>query len=262
MIKAHAKVNLSLFVTGLRDDGFHEIRSIFVKIGLFDTIFLSPSYVQKITASAGPQGKDNLVARVLEDRPYEVFIKKIIPIGSGLGGGSSDAAQLIKHFFNNTSVAFQKALSIGSDVPFFLIDENAALVSGRGENLEPFNIEKPLYFVVYYPGFSFDTKEGYLKLAEKRLYIDEKEAENRIRLIKDILLSGEYGELRDLLFNSFELIHAESFIKEFKDLMLKEGAIGALMTGSGSAVFGIFDRFPTELYTKYHDRFIFTTNLM
>jgi len=258
VIKAHAKINLSLFVTGRREDGYHDLRSIFLKVGVFDTIFIKPSFREEIHASAGPEGKDNLVAKVLRNLPYHVYIQKKIPMGAGLGGGSSDAAAIIKYFFKDGSRAFEVALLTGSDVPFFLIEENAAVVRGRGEDIEPFNVIGHLFVVIYYPGLIFSTAEGYRELSRKRLYFNEDEAEERIREIKEILLSGSYTRLRGLLFNSFELIHRGGVIEDFKDFMVRNGAIDALMTGSGSAMFALFDHFPFGLYREYHDRFFFT----
>lgn len=257
MLKAYAKINLSLFVTGLREDGFHEIRSVFLKIGLFDAIWISPHSYPVVTTTSGPAGKDNIVWEALKNRPYRVHIKKNIPIGAGLGGGSSDAAAVLKFF--EKKKAFESAPDIGSDVPFFIYESNAAIVRGRGEVVEPFQVTKPFFVVLYNPEVEFSTASGYKLLKEKRLYYQMDDANEKILEIKKILLQGNLHGLRQLIYNSFEEIQRESFITEFKEFMRKMGACCALMTGSGSSLFAIFEEFPIELYKNNHDKFIFTS---
>ncbi len=259
MLKAFAKINLSLFVTGLREDGYHEIRSIFIKIGLFDAIWITPHTHPEVTATLGPDAKDNIVWKALQNRPYRIHIQKNIPIGAGLGGGSSDAASVLKFFERNRAIKFASLL--GSDVPFFIYDSNAAIVKGRGEIVEPFEIKPSFFIVLYNPGVEFCTREGYKLLREKRLYYPSKEADERILQIKNSLIRGNLKELGRLIFNTFEEIHEESFITEFKEFMEKMGACCALMTGSGSTLFAIFEEFPKDLFENYHDRFIFTSPL-
>ncbi len=259
MLKAFAKINLSLFVTGLREDGYHEIMSIFIKIGLFDTICITPYTRPEVTATSGPKGKDNIVWKALRNRPYRVHIRKNIPIGAGLGGGSSDAAAVLKFFEKNRAIRF--ASSLGSDVPFFVYESNGAIVRGKGEIVEPFDIKPSFSIVLYNPGVEFSTREGYKLLKEKRLYYPSIEAEERILQIKNNLIHGNLRELGKLIFNSFEEIHVESFIWDFKELMEKMGACCTLMTGSGSSLFAIFEEFPEELFENFHDRFIFTSPL-
>ena len=261
MIKAHAKINLSLFVTGLRDDGYHEIKSIFLKIGLFDTLKIIPYWKPSVFSSKGPQGENNLVWKALENRPYRIEIKKNIPIGSGLGGGSSDAAAVLKYFENDVRKAITKGLEIGSDVPFFLYESNASVVEGRGEVIKPFEIKSPFFAVIYHPGISFSTSEGYREIKRRSLYFPPKEADEKLMEIKNLLLSGKICELAPLLYNTFEEIHSEEFIQDFKNLVKKYGACGSLMTGSGSALFAIFEEFPEKLYADYGEKFIFTSVL-
>jgi len=256
MLKAYAKINLSLFVTGLREDGFHEIKSIFLKIGLFDAIWISPDTRPIVTSSSGPEGARNIVWEALKNRPYWVHIRKNIPIGAGLGGGSSDAAAVLKFF--EKSRAFKSAHLIGSDVPFFLFESNAAIVTGRGEVVEPFEVSRPFYIVLFNPGIEFSTGEGYALLKRRKLYYHSDEASQKILEIRKILTNGNFQHLRELIYNSFEQIHQENFIKDFKEFMKNKGACCSLMTGSGSSMFAIFEEFPFELYQSYHDKFIFT----
>ncbi len=261
MIKAHAKINLSLFVTGLRDDGYHEIKSIFLKIGLFDALKIIPYWKPSVFSSKGPQGEKNLVWKALENRPYRIEIKKNIPIGSGLGGGSSDAAAVLNYFENEVRKAIIKGLEIGSDVPFFLYESNAAVVEGRGEVIKPFEIKSSFFVVIYHPGISFSTSEGYHEIKRRSLYFPPKEADEKLMEIKKLLFSGKICELGPFLYNTFEEIHSEEFIQDFKNLMKKYGACGSLMTGSGSALFAIFEEFPGKLYADYGEKFIFTSVL-
>ena len=259
MIKAYAKINLSLFVTGLRDDGYHEIKSVFLKVGLFDTLRVIPYWRPYVVSSKGPQGKENLVWRALGGRPYRVEIFKNIPIGSGLGGGSSDAAAVLKYFEQDMGKVLSKGIEIGSDVTFFIYESSAAVVEGRGEIVKPFKISKTFFIVLYHPGVSFSTADEYREIRVRSLYFPEMEAEERVKEIKNILNSGKICRLKPLLYNTFEEIHNESFISNFKDLMERYGACGSLMTGSGSALFAIFEEFPQQLYWDYGDKFIFTT---
>ena len=259
VIKAHAKINLSLFVTGLRDDGYHEIKSIFLKIGLFDALRIMPYWKPSIFSSKGPQGEDNLVWKAIEGRPYRVEIFKNIPIGSGLGGGSSDAAAVLRYFERNIEKALSKGLEIGSDVPFFIFESSAAVVEGRGDVVKPLEIDKTFFVVIYHPGVSFSTTDGYREIRNRSLYFPVHQAEKRLEEIKNILKSGNICRLKSLLYNTFEEIHREGFIQDFKNLVEKYGACGSLMTGSGSALFAIFREFPRQLYRDYGDKFIFTT---
>ncbi len=256
-LKAPAKINFGLWVTGKRDDGYHEIRTIFLKVpSLFDTLTITRSDRTEVISSRGPSGRENIAYRAIEllsrstgqSLNVRIEIEKRIPIGAGLGGGSSDAAAVllatVKLFALNIShdELMEIASSIGSDVPFFLLDSMAAIGRGRGEVLEPIEFNFRGRVKVEFPGIHISTGWAYSELARKGLYVPEGEAESNLNEIIEAVNANDLEKLRSLLFNSFEKVVMEAHpeILSLKNRFLKEGAVAALMSGSGSSVFGIF----------------------
>ncbi len=249
-IESPAKVNLRLEVLKKRVDGYHEIRTIFQKISLCDSIRLSLQPSREIRISTDhptlPTGEKNLVYQAADailrrshfNGGVEVHIEKKIPIGAGLGGGSSNAASVLDGLNRLLRVnltrkeLMEMAKEIGADVPFFLFD-GSAIGRGIGERLR--KIELPhLFFVLIYPNFEVSTRWAYenLILTKKR---------NRFNL--QWLLKSEEG-ISALLLNDLEEVVSKRYpeIKIMKGWLLSVGARGALMTGSGPTVFGIFER--------------------
>ncbi len=243
---APAKINLGLWVLGPRPDGYHEVITVLHKIALYDELEVHPAEKLEVICDRCPSGPENLVYRAAEllSLNVKVLIKKKIPVGAGLGGGSSDAGAFLKAFGESLGRGelLKLAAQLGSDVPFFAVDEPAALARGRGEVLTPVKSRIKAWVKVLTPGFSVSTAWAYGLLRERRAYVPREEAE---RAAEEMVKALEKGDLRaaaQASFNSFEAplgeVHPE--ILELKEKLLREGAAVAGLSGSGSAVFGLF----------------------
>ncbi len=252
---APAKVNLFLKVVGRRDDGYHDILSLIQPISLYDELCLGISDGEGIEVYCDnpgvPGGKGNLACRAAEAFLREVGLKrritiritKRIPVGAGLGGGSSDAASVLMGLNEALGTGLEgrrlreMALGLGSDVPFFLLG-TPALASGRGEVLEP--VELPSYsYVLLNPGFSVSTAWVYnnldlTKIRENNKLIDLKES------VKTFM--KEPPGVMDCLENDLEAVTSGRYpaIVGMERVLREAGADGVLMSGSGPTVFGIF----------------------
>ena len=252
-IKAFAKINWTLDVLFRRDDGFHEIRTIYQTISLSDLIGLKPasSGIEVICDDPRiPTDESNLVHKaalaVLSEantnQGVRIEIEKRIPPGAGLGGGSSDAAAVLTglpHLLGvkiDESRLFQIAARLGSDVPFFLLG-GTCLGIGRGEEIYPLEEVRADYLVLTNPGFEVSTPAAYAKL--NRLT----SSEVALSIPFTLLAAKGIGELSLAARNDFEevvlAVHPE--IGELKRVLLNLGARHALMSGSGGTVFGVFD---------------------
>jgi len=246
-----AKVNLFLKVLSKRPDGYHEILSLMQPVSLYDEVVMDVEEGDGITVStdhAGvPGGKDNLAYRAAElllkeaglKRKVSIFIEKKIPVGAGLGGGSSDAATVLMGLNSSLgSPVDEKRLmeigaSIGSDVPFFIL-KSPALATGRGEVLK--RVKLPSYsYVLVNPGFHVSTAWAYNNLDLT------KKAEDNIFMYSEETLDPERN-IKDFLHNDLEAVTAGRYseISAIKGALVEAGALGALMSGSGPTVFGIF----------------------
>jgi 4-diphosphocytidyl-2-C-methyl-D-erythritol kinase len=250
-LKAPAKVNLRLKVLGKRADGFHEIETIMQRIGLWDIIRVEPTARGlEIRCPGFPdlEGKKNLIwqaVRLLEEEgkkrlSFRIYLKKRIPLGAGLGGGSSDAAAIlsgINDFLGGPVSAgrlTELAGGLGSDIPFFLTRQTS-LARGRGEILEPLPNFPVWWYVLIYPGFPLATRWVYqevkIPLTEKKQYINIKS-----------LKTGPIGLGPDFLENDLEkaVLAHYPHLSRIKEALLAQGSLGALMTGSGSTIFGLW----------------------
>ncbi|PKM98674.1 MAG: 4-(cytidine 5'-diphospho)-2-C-methyl-D-erythritol kinase [Elusimicrobia bacterium HGW-Elusimicrobia-3] len=261
-IAARAKLNLFLEVTGRRPDGYHDLATLFARIGVADALTLKRSAAPGITlkVEGGPAlGKpgDNIVCKAAEKffaafkiRPaVEIKLKKNIPVGAGLGGGSSDGAAALlglAKLYRIPRSAFPRlmkiAAAIGSDVPFFMIDEIMAVGRGRGEKLKPLKPAGRLpYIVLVYPGVPVYTREVYgnLKLgAAPEIKARLKEFGELCSLIKK---GGFAPGLAGRLFNRLEdpVLPRHRAVRLAKARLAALGADAALMSGSGACVFGL-----------------------
>ena len=254
-LSAPAKINLFLQVTGRRSDGYHELRSLMCCVDVCDTITLNmqaPADGIACEHPAMPDDADNLAFRAaalfrseLERhttiRPGKVFIhlEKTIPVGAGLGGGSSDAAAVLRglnryyeHPFSTPRLQAM-ALRLGADVPFF-IEGVPALAEGIGERLTPVRNLAPMAVLLVYPGFGIATAEVF-----KNLNLRLTNCKKKLRNVS--FNTAEFNAIRHLC-NDLEMTVTERYpvIQEVKKELLNRGAMGALMTGSGSSVFGLF----------------------
>lgn len=249
-----AKLNLRLLIKGIRPDGYHLLESYFVPISLYDKIKIEEGASGKdlITFEIGSKTRkinNNTVEkslalfREITDLPYfKIHIEKIIPIGAGLGGGSSNAGVVLKFLREKYAPQLKleelvsAAAHIGADIPFF-ISSTAAWVEGIGEILKPMALPEPLHFVVVKPPFSVSTKQAYSWYdAQRPLTQPVCSASSNSR--PQLGLSFLDGFLQNDLESAVVVKRPE--IEEVKKALLSAGSLGALMTGSGSAVFGIF----------------------
>lgn len=243
-----AKVNLRLEILKKREDGYHEIRTVFQKISLHDAIHFSLTKERGISITTNqpnlPVGKRNLAYRaaetILNQSDYRggisIHIDKRIPLGAGLGGGSSNAATTMKALNQLLEMGFSQkemmsmGVQIGADVPFFFL-EKGAIATGIGEQLR--GVELPvLWYVLIYPNFEVSTRWAYqnLRLTKKKFRLKIQEFLTTPKRISKILMN----DLEDMVSKKFPQIDL------MKKILFSAGALGSLMTGSGPTVFGIF----------------------
>jgi 4-diphosphocytidyl-2-C-methyl-D-erythritol kinase len=249
-ISAPAKLNLYLKITGQRADGYHELVSLMVPVALFDELKISREKNGLTVSCKGrglPAGRDNLVYRAAflffkETRIRQgasIELVKKIPVSAGLGGGSSDAAATLTGLNQLWGNPLPKedlerlALSLGADVPFFLL-KKPAIARGIGEILQPLNNFPIFWYVIISPRLEVSTAWVY-KQVKLKLTEEEK---------RDILTNSENTvfNVPDMLSNDLERVTfgKYSFLCQIKDSLTKLGALGALMTGSGPSLFGLF----------------------
>jgi 4-diphosphocytidyl-2-C-methyl-D-erythritol kinase len=251
-VRSFAKVNLALAVVGKRADGYHEIRTVFQTIDLHDELEIRPSANLELACPdlPGLAREENTVWRaaaalVRAAGPVSgahVTVKKRIPAGAGLGGGSSNAAAALLGLcrFWNLSVPADElhgiAGTIGSDVPFFLRG-GTALGIGRGEEIFPLPEVRPTHIVVVYPGIHIATGAAYESLS---LLLTSRQTVPNIQSFCGQLADASGGVAG--IFNDFEtsILPAYPAIREAKDFLSERGAAATLLSGSGSSVFGFF----------------------
>lgn len=267
----NCKINLGLNITGKRADGYHNIETIFYPVQLNDVLEIieSPAGVDvNFSASGNPvdgDEKDNLCIKAFyllkKDFPQlpsvKIHLHKTIPMGAGLGGGSSDAAfalvMLNKKFSLKLSAEqlLSYALALGSDCPFFIINQ-PCVATGRGEIMEPVNISLTGYYLVLVnPGIHINTGWAFGQLNNM---VNGHLATTSLQT--DILQPINYW--KDNLVNDFEEPVFEKYpaIKMIKTTLYNNGALFAGMSGSGSTVFGIYDKkiCITDLPVNYYIR--------
>jgi 4-diphosphocytidyl-2-C-methyl-D-erythritol kinase len=243
-IKAYAKINWSLRVIGKRADGYHDIETLFQSISLHDTIMIMQSESWAITCDDPlvPCDETNLVmraARAMRTPPLYIALQKRIPTGGGLGGGSSDAAATllaVDQMFSLRTVPERLreiALSLGSDVPFFL-NGGTAYATGRGEQLTPLPVSKAIPLLLVCPRERVSTAEAYsmIRSYSRPVGVD------RYRT----MVAGDLLAHRDELVNDFEepVFASTPVLRELRDRMSLAGAAWARMSGSGSTIVGAF----------------------
>ncbi len=272
-LKTPAKVNIGLWVENRRKDAYHDIRSLFFPIAIFDTLTFFPiTHGVELSCNLPyiPVGSANLVVKAAElfftytgvRSGVSIELKKDIPVGHGLGGGSSDASAALlglnKLFETNLSYDELRALAleIGMDCPFFL-RPRPYLVTGRGEDFEKVDIP-PFELYIYSPGFGVSTVWAYKHL--KRLT----KGVNSCRLLLDALVKRDYEEAGKWLYNSFE----DVVYGRYPDLGLmvewfrNKGAWFAGMSGSGSSLFAAFPvGFEVKLPLEQKGKLFRTTTL-
>jgi 4-diphosphocytidyl-2-C-methyl-D-erythritol kinase len=251
-VRSFAKINLALAVLAKRSDGYHEIRTVFQSIDLFDDLEIRPcSSLQLVCPElASVPLEENTVWRAAAalarcaapGAGAEIVLHKRIPQGAGLGGGSSNAAAALLGLarFWNLNVAAEDlqsiAAGIGSDVPFFL-QGGTALGIGRGEEIYPLPEIRPEALVVVYPGVRVPTAAAYQSL---NLELTSRTALRNIQGFCGQLAEGCAS--RTGIFNDFErtILPAYPAVREAKDFLIGRNAAAVMLSGSGSSVFGFF----------------------
>lgn len=251
--RAFAKVNLTLSVGEKRPDGYHGVETVMTAVTLWDELRLEGGTGRDALLCVPPmteRSADNLAMRALAlffrelGRPGDgvgLTLKKHIPAQAGLGGGSSDAAAVLRGLRALYAPALEDAqlekmaAKLGSDVPYF-IRGGTALATGRGEKLRPLPAMPPCWLVIVKPEESHSTAAMYAAMDR---------AENRTRSDSRAVLAGlESGDLAAIaagLSNDFQqVLPADSAVPALAAALRRQGALNAQMTGSGSAVFGLF----------------------
>jgi 4-diphosphocytidyl-2-C-methyl-D-erythritol kinase len=244
----HAKINLGLYITKKRKDGFHELETCFVPVPWTDILEITQSEQFAFTSSGlaidGPIEK-NLCYRAFEALKADhnipnvhIHLHKVIPMGAGLGGGSSDASFTLKGLRDLFKLPISDenllpyAAQLGSDCAFF-IQNQAQLGSGRGEILSPIDLQLVgKYMVLIYPNFGISTQEAFAGISPKKA---------PIKLAK--ILKQPMETWKSSLSNDFEesLFPAYPILDSIKAELYSLGANYATMSGSGSTIVGLFD---------------------
>ena len=235
-VSAYAKINWSLRITGKRADGYHDLETLFQTISLHDTLTFTESDRLSLTCDDPtiPVDESNLVlraARLLGAPPVAIHLHKEIPAGGGLGGGSSDAAATLKALSIDGQSLDDLALSLGSDVPFFLTG-GTAYATGRGEILTPLPSVGRIPLLLLIPEERVNTAQAFA----------------RVQRFSAPLGSHRYRDMTDLLDHSAKLVNdfEEPIfamlpgLRVLKNGLYEAGAAWAAMSGSGSTIVGAF----------------------
>jgi 4-diphosphocytidyl-2-C-methyl-D-erythritol kinase len=264
-IDAPAKINLGLAIRGRREDGYHDLISVFQAVSWTDRITLSDTDEDAFTCNVPTLSTrdGNLVWNAVEltrahfgiDSPVSIHLKKDIPWGSGLGGGSSDAAATFRglatlwHLNAERDVWMDLHAGIGSDVPFFHFG-GAAVVTGRGEFVEPLpsSNARDLRFVVAVPPVTINTGWAFQRLAAEYAggFPDPTPYERMVEDLRSgaVSMTGFIAGIDG--WNTFQTVVEEQYtvVRDIRRVLTHAGASVALLSGSGSAVFGVFESSP------------------
>ena len=256
-VRAYAKINLDLRVLGMRPDGFHELRTVFQSISLHDTVAYIPRdgpFAIECTTAGVPLDRSNLIWRAAEslwralrrEGPINgvlVRLEKRIPLQAGLGGGSADAAATLVGLARAWGVQLRPsqltdvAATLGADVPFFLAG-GTALGLGRGDEVYPLADLPRHWIVLLVPGFGVSTSEAY------GWYDAERDLGRGAFAREPQHVPGPWPSRSAQMINDLEVPIARHHpeIDQMKAALRRAGALAAAMSGSGSAVFGLFQK--------------------
>lgn len=254
--KAYAKINLVLRVKGVLDNGYHDLEMLNTRVNLFDKIIIKKA--KKDTFKMTPLLCDNdknianiayikLKEKYNINNSYSIYIKKNIPEGAGLAGGSADAAGVIKAILKLENLKIEEselidfALTIGSDVPYCLYNEKC-VVKGVGEIIEKIDINKDWNALLIYPGLCFNTKN---------IFENFKQSDCSANLVSNI---KDLSTIEKEMYNDLELSAKTTYplyqLDQIKKDLINNGAIVSLMSGSGSTVYGLFSKDNLKDYKK------------
>ena len=256
-IKTRAKINLTLDIVGKLPNGYHELRMVMHSLNIYDEIFIKPNGTKECKVQTNLRylpcdGRNIAVKSVrafyeasgIAPEGFDIRIQKVIPVAAGLAGGSSNAAGILR-FLNQRYEQFfsqgqllEVGKSIGADVPYCLLG-GTCLAEGIGEKLTPLPSLSRCYFVVAKPANrGISTKEIFsmVDVSKIQLHPDTK---GMIRALEN----GDLLGVSKRLYNVMEpyTLQKSPEVESFKNAMLENGALGALMSGSGNAVFGMFE---------------------
>ncbi|WP_166334179.1 4-(cytidine 5'-diphospho)-2-C-methyl-D-erythritol kinase [Sphingobacterium chungjuense] len=247
---ANAKINIGLHITGKRPDGYHDLESIFYPVKIYDGIEILPSQAlsMQVYNHAFPVGEDNLCTKAYrllaadhDLPPVQIHLLKGIPVGAGLGGGSADASRALimlnqQYKLDLTQQQLESyASQLGADCPFF-IRNKPVYATGIGTTFEEIAIDLSAYhIVVVKPPIHISTAEAYQNVSIRTAQVDLREA-----------IQLPVQEWKYHIKNDFEegLFRHHSEIQELKSALYDSGCLYASMSGSGSAVYGLFDSAP------------------
>ena len=254
-IQARAKINWTLDVVGTLPNGYHDLDMLMQSVTLCDQMTMEEApqltlYVRAQGRSFVPADGNNLVLKAAAAlqaatgcaRGARITLKKYIPVAAGMGGGSSDAAAVLRAlrtlYAPDISDGRLETLAarLGSDVPFF-IRGGTQLATGRGEVVSPLPQLAAGWFVVVKPDEGYSTAEMYRRLDEPGSVLVRNS-----RYMQDAVAANNVHAVAVELHNSFErVVPKDSSLRTIKDALRAQGALGTLLSGSGSAVFGLFD---------------------
>ncbi|MGA1874049.1 MAG: 4-(cytidine 5'-diphospho)-2-C-methyl-D-erythritol kinase [bacterium] len=254
-ILAPAKINLGLAVYRRREDGYHEIGTLFQAVDVCDELEMrvtDQGIDLDCEGEPAPEGRENIAWQAAElffshlgSRPgVHMRLRKHIPVAAGLGGGSSDAAAVLKglnqlHFFPiSEDDLLEMGAQLGADVPFFLFG-SSALGQGIGTRLTRTAPLSEVWVVIVNPGFPISTKWVYNHIDTDLLLTKEPD---HIKMLRLFLKKRDLPQIGLYLHNDLESVVRKKYpiIDELKNRLLSAGAVGAIMSGSGASVFGIF----------------------
>lgn len=280
-VQAQAKLNLTLDVLRRREDGYHDMRMVMQSVQLCDTLTLEPGKGEGIRVKSNlgflPCDERNLAAAAalvfwkeqgIEPYPLDITLEKVIPVCAGLGGGSSDAAAVLRAMneIHGTGLSLEQlaliARKVGSDVPYCVLG-CTALAEGKGEILTTLPALPQCWVVVCKPDFSVSTPALFAQIDSVRLR-RRPDTDGVIKALK----AGDLAGVARRLYNVFEDALPERHgakVHQIKNTLIQKGALGAVMSGTGSAVFGLFDEEQAargafeELRALYPDTFFTKT---
>ena len=251
--QAYAKLNLSLDILRRREDGFHDLQMVMVSIDLTDTLTLTPGEGSMSTnLSFLPADGSNLAQKAAaafrsatgQGEVLDIHIDKHIPVCAGMAGGSSDAAAVLRamnemYHTNLSPLALADiGATVGSDVPYCVVG-GTALVEGRGERVTPISPLPPCYIVVCKPPFPISTPQLFGRVNVKKI---TRRPDNQGMV--EALHRGDLTGVARRMYNVFEDVleprHRQT-VDEIKATLIEHGALGAVMSGSGPTVFGLYE---------------------
>lgn len=273
--KAYAKINLSLDITGIREDGYHLLSTIMQSVSLHDTlsfekcenegIFITcdddtiPTDGKNIVYKAAAKLFDSSEKKI--SNGVKIHLEKKIPHGAGLGGGSADAAATLIALNKLYDLGFSKkellkiGVRVGADVPFCL-NGGTILCEGIGEKLTPLIPLINFHAIIIKSEALSPTETAYKRFDSMHISTNFKQDK-----LLDSIAQGSIKKLSKNMFNVLEFITPREVIDEAKNALLDYGALGSMMTGSGSAVFGLFKRKSAaeKAYKELKEKFPFVS---